>query len=129
MNTLNLDKIQNFNSVLFDFDMTLVNTKVLINQSILELLQIYFPNKIWNLDTIKKSNNQSDLRIVLKNLLSSQNISIDDKNLENLRIQHKTILAKQDLANSLAPDLEETLKALKNTNKNLVIVTTTMYKM
>lgn len=123
MNTLNLDKIQNFNSVLFDFDMTLVNTKVLINQSILELLQIYFPNKIWNLDTIKKSNNQSDLRIVLKNLLSSQNISIDDKNLENLRIQHKTILAKQDLANSLAPDLEETLKALKNTNKNLVIVT------
>ena len=102
MNTLNLDKIQNFNSVLFDFDMTLVNTKVLINQSILELLQIYFPNKIWNLDTIKKSNNQSDLRIVLKNLLSSQNISIDDKNLENLRIQHKTILAKQDLANSLA---------------------------
>lgn len=123
MESLNLAKIEKYNTVFFDFDMTLVNTKNLINQAILDLLQVHFPNKEWDFETIQIANNQSDLRIILKNLLSTQGITTSDEELEILRTHHKNILAKQDSTNSLAPDLKKFLKTLKSADKILVIIT------
>jgi phosphoglycolate phosphatase-like HAD superfamily hydrolase len=124
MKSLPMPQLLTYDVILFDFDMTLMNTKSLIDRSILEVLQSKFSNYMWDKSEIESENTGKRLKEVFHNLITAKGIKdhgVDE--IEVLRTEHKIILASQNRDNTLIPNLESDLMTLKENSKKLIIVT------